>query len=325
MFHSSSIVGCPSSLTYCVATCPFANSLSTHSFGATNRPSPWEAGLQYTPPSLAPESHGDLFVTTFVYAILLICRPTVLYVKVGESSFCSTIFPYGTRPSFTSAWNPLQMPSISPSRSVSSFCTASVRRALRNAVAKNFADPSGSSPAENPPGNIMICDCPIAFSNASTDSRISSALKFWNTLTITSAPAASNALALSYSQFVPGKTGRNTVGLATLCLQTYTLPASYSPVPTVSPPFVARVGKTASSVPVQAASASSMETCICPQTNERDSCTAPTASAAPKSPASAKAAVTSPSLPAETSATISPKPGANSVPSVTSSPSVTPS
>ncbi len=30
---------------YCVATCPFAKSLSIHSCGATNLPSPWEAGV----------------------------------------------------------------------------------------------------------------------------------------------------------------------------------------------------------------------------------------------------------------------------------------
>ena len=32
--------------TYCVATCPFSNSLSSHSFGSTKRPSPCDAGLQ---------------------------------------------------------------------------------------------------------------------------------------------------------------------------------------------------------------------------------------------------------------------------------------
>ena len=49
------------------------------------------------------------------------------------------------------------------------------------AVAKNLAEPAGSSPAEKPPGNIMICACAIAFSNTSTLSRISSAVRFLNT------------------------------------------------------------------------------------------------------------------------------------------------
>ena len=43
---------------------------------------------------------------------------------------------------------------------------------------------------------------------------------FLNTLIVTSAPARSNAFALSYSQLVPGNTGINTFGLATLCLHT---------------------------------------------------------------------------------------------------------
>jgi hypothetical protein len=55
---------------------------------------------------------------------------------------------------------------------------------------------------------------------------MSSGVKFLNTLVITFAPAFSKALALSYSQFVPGNTGINTVGFATLFLQTYTLPLS---------------------------------------------------------------------------------------------------
>ena len=60
----------------------------------------------------------------------------------------------------------------------------------------------------------------MELSKSSTLSVISFAVMFLNTFVITSAPAFSNALALSYSQFVPGKTGINTVGLATLCLQT---------------------------------------------------------------------------------------------------------
>ena len=48
-------------------------------------------------------------------------------------------------------------------------------------------------------------------------------------MTITFAPARSNAFALSYSQLVPGNTGINTVGCAILCLHTYTLDAWNSP------------------------------------------------------------------------------------------------
>ncbi len=50
----------PSGSEYWVATCPLANSLSIHSFGATKRPSPWDAGFTYTFPSSAPCQPGRL-------------------------------------------------------------------------------------------------------------------------------------------------------------------------------------------------------------------------------------------------------------------------
>ena len=140
----------------------------------------------------------------------------VLKVSVGESSFCPVISPFGTRPSLISAWNPLQIPSARPSLFCSKSLTASLMLAFWKAVAKNLAEPSGSSPAEKPPGNMMICDCSIALRNSSTESTISAALRLRNTLVIVLAPAASKALALSYSQLVPGNTGINTVGCASL-------------------------------------------------------------------------------------------------------------
>ena len=156
-----------------------------------------------------------------------------------------------------SAWNPLQIPSARPSLSLRSFSTTSFILALRNAVAKNLAEPSGSSPAENPPGNIIICAWLIAFSNSSTDSLILSASRFLNTLTIVSAPALSNALALSYSQLVPGNTGINTVGLATLFLHTCTLGASYNLLSTGVVSLEALVGNTPSRVSAHTLNASS--------------------------------------------------------------------
>ena len=84
----------------------------------------------------------------------------------------------------------------------------------------NFAEPSGSSPALNPPGNMIIWEDLIAASKAFTESVMFCADIFLNTTVCTSAPAASNAFAVSYSQFVPGNTGINTFGFATLCLHT---------------------------------------------------------------------------------------------------------
>ena len=114
------------------------------------------------------------------------------------------------------------MPSIRPSRSCRSLSMASAMISLRNTVAKNFALPSGSSPAEKPPGNITIWDLPISAAYSRTDSSISEAVRLRNTFVTTEAPARSKALALSYSQLVPGKTGINTWGFAVLWEQTYT-------------------------------------------------------------------------------------------------------
>ena len=100
-------------------------------------------------------------------------RPMVFIARVGESFLCAVMVPSGTRPSLISAWKPLQMPSIRPSRSFNSFSISSLITALRNTVAKNFADPSGSSPAEKPPGNMTIWALAISSLYASTDSLMS--------------------------------------------------------------------------------------------------------------------------------------------------------
>jgi len=182
----------------------------------------------------------------------------VLNVSVGELESCPVILPLGTKPSLIRAWKPLHIPSARPSLSLRSFSTASFILALRKAVAKNLAEPSGSSPAENPPGNIIICDWLIAFSNSSTDSLMLAASRFLNTLTIVSAPALSNALALSYSQLVPGNTGINTVGFATLFLHTYTLPFEYTGDSTLSVSLETFVGNTPSNVSFHTLNASSI-------------------------------------------------------------------
>ena len=157
--------------------------------------------------------------TTLVYTILDTWRPMVFIARVGESGLCSQILPSGTSPSLIRAWNPLQMPSIRPSRSFKSRCTASFMAALRNTAAKNLAEPSGSSPAEKPPGNMTIWARSTASLKASTDWRMSRELKFLNTRVSTFAPARAKALALSYSQLVPGNTGINTRGCPTLWSQ----------------------------------------------------------------------------------------------------------
>ena len=83
-------------------------------------------------------------------------RPMSLKVRVGWPAAGSRISPYGTRPVFIRAWKPLQMPRMRPSRFWMRSMTASATCGLRRTVAMNLPDPSGSSPAENPPGIMRI-------------------------------------------------------------------------------------------------------------------------------------------------------------------------
>jgi len=110
----------------------------------------------------------------------------------------------------------------------------------------------------------MICDWLIAFVNASTESRMPCAVMLRNTIVSTSAPARSNAFAESYSQFVPGNTGMNTFGFATLFFAVYTVFASKRPVSIFFCSTPDSVGNTFSSVFVHAASASSIVTVTSP-------------------------------------------------------------
>ena len=89
--------------------------------------------------------------------------------------------------------------------------TASLIFAFWNAVAKNFAEPSGSSPAENPPGNMIICAWSIAFVKSLhgiTDIFCCQVLEYFDDQPLHL--HVRNARVLSYSQFVPGNTGINT-------------------------------------------------------------------------------------------------------------------
>ena len=71
----------------------------------------------------------------------------------------------------------------------------------------NLPDPSGSSPALKPPGNMMIWAWAMRLAISSIDSAKSCAVLLRRTMTSATAPARSKASAESYSQFVPGHTG----------------------------------------------------------------------------------------------------------------------
>ncbi len=68
----------------------------------------------------------------------------------------STISPKGTSPSFINAWNPLHIPITNPSLFFNKSVTASLSNSFLNTAAINLPEPSGSSPAEKPPGNAII-------------------------------------------------------------------------------------------------------------------------------------------------------------------------
>ena len=79
----------------------------------------------------------------------------------------------------------------------------------------NFALPSGSSPPEKPPGSMTIWLLSMALTRASQLAVTSAGVRLRMTRISGSAPARAKALAVSYSQLVPGKTGMMTFGFAT--------------------------------------------------------------------------------------------------------------
>ena len=145
-------------------------------------------------------------------------RAMRLWNSVGAEASTSRISPKGTRPVLMSAWNPLQIPKARPSRDFSSSMTASRTIGDFMIAAMNLPEPSGSSPAEKPPGIMRICEREMASAKALSDSARPAASKLRRTRISGSAPARRNARAVSYSQLLPGKTGMITRGLATRSL-----------------------------------------------------------------------------------------------------------
>jgi len=141
-------------------------------------------------------------------------RPMVLYVNVGWSAVNVSICPPGNKPNLMSAWKPLQIPNTSPSCLYKRFSKPSARYGLRKSVAMNLPEPSGSSPALKPPGNIRIWDSASLALITSIDSFNCSGVWLRMSTISVSAPARSKARAESNSQFVPGNTGIRTFGLA---------------------------------------------------------------------------------------------------------------
>ena len=82
----------------------------------------------------------------------------------------------------------------------------------------NLPLPSGSSPPEKPPGRKTIWAFFRARLNRSVEATMPAADRLLRTSTTGSPPASRTALALSYSQLVPGNTGISTRGLATWTL-----------------------------------------------------------------------------------------------------------
>ena len=157
-------------------------------------------------------------VSIFVLTNLAIWRDELLKVKVGSSSSISLIFPYGRSPVFIRAWNPLQIPIISPSFSSSIYSIDSLIFSFLRTFAMNLPEPSGSSPIENPPGTARMFAFLISLANSSMDFLISSSFLFLNRTILASAPASSSAFLVSYSLFVPKNARTSAFTLVTLFL-----------------------------------------------------------------------------------------------------------
>ena len=80
----------------------------------------------------------------------------------------------------------------------------------------SLAEPSGSSPPEKPPGRKTIWAWASFWATRSMDWAMSPAVRFLMTTISGTAPAWAMALAASYSQLVPGKTGMSTRGWGAL-------------------------------------------------------------------------------------------------------------
>ena len=171
-------------------------------------------GERFEPDSPPQQAQGLKSDTIFVRTKRETCLPTVLNVNVGESSSPdgAVIFPKGTRPVFINAWKPLQIPRMSPSLSSTKPIMQAATLCSRITLAMNLAEPSGSSPAEKPPENARISARFIHLQSSSRDFSSSCLLRFLITTNRVSAPDNLKALAISYSQFVPGNTGRTARG-----------------------------------------------------------------------------------------------------------------
>ena len=104
------------------------------------------------------------------------------------------------------------MPSMRPSRLYRSSWTASVSFSRRKKAFMSLPLPSGSSPPEKPPGMTSIWLRARASAMRSRLSSTPSGLRLRTTSISGSAPARARARAVSYSQFVPGKTGMSACG-----------------------------------------------------------------------------------------------------------------
>lgn len=124
---------------------------------------------------------------------------------------------------------------MSPSRLLSRSRTASVTAGARKNAVMNFAEPSGSSPPEKPPGIMMIWLLWMASTSACVDSATAEGVRLFTMSVCASAPARSNAAAVSYSQLLPGNTGMITRGLAI-----------FAPLYTVGPIVSNEIASTAS-------------------------------------------------------------------------------
>ena len=182
---------------------------------ATNLPSPCEMGTLNTSPALDAREPGRLCGSDPDAHDARLVAADVVIGERGAGLVRFDDLPEGHEPELDER---LEAVADAAHEAVAAFqgapSTCSFTSSLRKKAVMNLPEPSGSSPPEKPPGIKTMLASLMREANASTERATSSAVLLRMTKISGVAPASANALAVSYSQLVPGNTGMSTLGLA---------------------------------------------------------------------------------------------------------------
>ena len=174
------------------------------------RPSPWKLP-RCTPPGSTPASHGD-FTEVILFLQCTRYVPTNGVVCQSGAVCAHRRISHRHQSQLNERLKAVADAQHRHPSAFNSSITASATLGLRSVVAINFPEPSGSSPAEKPPGIIIIWLSSMALACSCIEASISCTERLRMITTFALAPALSKAAAVSYSQLVPGNTGMTTCG-----------------------------------------------------------------------------------------------------------------